>query len=56
VIPADRKWFSRLVVAAVLVERMEALNLQYPKFDEASTEDLEKAQASLREEAKQLKG
>ena len=36
VIPADRKWFARLVVAAVLVERMEALDLQYPKFDEAS--------------------
>ena len=55
VIPADRKWFARLVVAAVLVERMEALDLQYPKFDEASAEELEKAQAALREEAKKLK-
>src|SRR5262245_24297689 len=32
VIPADRKWFARLVAAAVLVERMEALDLQYPKL------------------------
>ena len=54
-IPADRKWFARLVVAAVLVERMEALDLQYPKFDEASAAELEKAQAALREEAKKLK-
>jgi len=55
VIPADRKWFARLVVSAVLVERMKALDLQYPKFDEASAAELEKAQAALREEAKKLK-
>ncbi len=55
VVPADHKWFSRLLVAAVLVERLEALDLQFPKFDEASIEALEKAQAALREEAKALK-
>lgn len=55
VVPADHKWFSRLLVAAVLVERLEALDLQFPKFDEASIEALKKAQAALREEAKALK-
>lgn len=55
VIPADKKWFARLVVAAALVERLEALDLQFPKFDEASAEALEKAHAGLLEEAKQLK-
>jgi polyphosphate kinase 2 (PPK2 family) len=55
VIPADRKWFSRLLVAAVLVEQLEALDLQFPKFDEANNQALEKAQAALREEAKKLK-
>jgi PPK2 family polyphosphate:nucleotide phosphotransferase len=55
VIPADHKWFSRLVVAAVLVERMEALDLQFPKFDEASADELEKAHAGLVKEAKKLK-
>ena len=55
VIPADHKWFSRLLVAAVLVERLEALDLQFPKFDAANLEALEKAQAGLREEAKKLK-
>jgi len=54
VIPADHKWFSRLVVAAVLVERLEALDLQFPKFDQANLEALAKAQAGLREEAKKL--
>jgi PPK2 family polyphosphate:nucleotide phosphotransferase len=52
VIPADRKWFARLVVAAVLVERMEALDLQYPKLDEAQLSELKKAEAALLAEAK----
>jgi PPK2 family polyphosphate:nucleotide phosphotransferase len=55
VVPANHKWFSRLLVAAVLVERLEALDLQFPKFDEASVVALAKAQAALREEEKALK-
>jgi len=55
VVPANHKWFSRLLVAAVLVERLEALDLQFPKFDQASVEALAKAQAALREEEKALK-
>jgi PPK2 family polyphosphate:nucleotide phosphotransferase len=52
VIPADRKWFARLIAAAVLVERMEALDPQYPKLDEAQLSDLKKAEATLLAEAK----
>jgi PPK2 family polyphosphate:nucleotide phosphotransferase len=52
VIPADRKWFARLVAAAVLVERLEALDLQYPKLDEAQLIELKKAEATLLAEAK----
>ena len=55
VVPANHKWFSRLLVAAVLVERMETLDLQFPKFDEANTEALAKAQAALRQEASKIK-
>jgi len=54
VVPADRKWFARLVVAATLVERMEALDLQFPKFDEAQLGELKQAEAALLEEAKPL--
>ena len=54
VVPADRKWFARLVVAAALVERMEALDLQFPKVDEAQLSELKKAEAGLLEEAKAL--
>ena len=36
VVPADHKWFTRLVVAAALVERLEALDLKFPKLDDAT--------------------
>ena len=55
VIPADRKWFARLAAATVLIERMEALDLQYPKLDEAQLRELKKAEATLLEEAKAAK-
>ena len=31
VVPADSKWFTRLVVAAAIVEAVEKLDLAYPK-------------------------
>jgi PPK2 family polyphosphate:nucleotide phosphotransferase len=55
VIPADRKWFARLIAATVLVERMEALDLQYPQLDEAQLIELKKAEATLLAEAKSPK-
>src|SRR5262245_41456181 len=33
VVPADNKWFSRLLVAAAIVETVEKLNLAYPTVD-----------------------
>lgn len=54
VVPADRKWFARLVVAATLVERMEALDMKFPKFDESQLDALKQAEAGLLEEAKAL--
>jgi PPK2 family polyphosphate:nucleotide phosphotransferase len=47
VVPADHKWFTRLVVAATLVERLEALDLKYPKLDEATLAQLESIRADL---------
>ena len=31
VIPADHKWFTRLAVAAAVIEGMEGLDLHYPE-------------------------
>jgi PPK2 family polyphosphate:nucleotide phosphotransferase len=47
VVPADHKWFSRLVVAAALVEQMEKLDLKFPKFDDGNLEELAKIRAEL---------
>lgn len=34
VIPADRKWFTRCAVADILVDRLESMELAYPKLDD----------------------
>ncbi|HEY2342850.1 MAG TPA: polyphosphate kinase 2 family protein [Chthoniobacteraceae bacterium] len=47
VIPADNKWFTRLVVAATIVEKLESLHLQYPKVEPAKRKDLDAARAAL---------
>src|SRR6266446_8651085 len=50
VIPADRKWFTRLAVADVIVEALEELDLRYPEVSEAQRQELEKARALLEAE------
>jgi PPK2 family polyphosphate:nucleotide phosphotransferase len=47
VIPADRKWYARLSVAAVLVDALESLGLDFPKLDEAARVELGKARVAL---------
>jgi PPK2 family polyphosphate:nucleotide phosphotransferase len=50
VIPADKKWFTRLAVAGALVDALENLKLAYPKVEGAALEELEKAKAALKAE------
>jgi PPK2 family polyphosphate:nucleotide phosphotransferase len=50
VVPADNKWFTRLVVAAEVVEALDRLGLKYPKLTGAARRDLEKARQILRKE------
>jgi PPK2 family polyphosphate:nucleotide phosphotransferase len=47
VVPADHKWFTRLVIAAAIVERMEAINPQFPKLSDEALKELKAARASL---------
>jgi PPK2 family polyphosphate:nucleotide phosphotransferase len=47
VVPANHKWFARLVVAAALAEHMDALDLQFPTLDPAAMQELDKAHAEL---------
>ena len=48
VVPADNKWFTRLVVAAELVDAMERLNLKFPSLGAAERRELAKARKLLR--------
>ncbi|HSD43029.1 MAG TPA: polyphosphate kinase 2 family protein [Burkholderiales bacterium] len=50
VVPADNKWFTRLVVAAAIVEALEKLDLEYPKVDAAQRKALAVARAALLKE------
>ena len=47
VVPADNKWFTRLVVAAAVVEAVESLGLRYPEVGAAQMEELAAARAEL---------
>jgi PPK2 family polyphosphate:nucleotide phosphotransferase len=48
VVPADHKWFTRLVVAEVIVEALESLELSYPKVGPAKRQELAAARTALR--------
>lgn len=50
VVPADHKWFSRLVVAEALINSLEELELSFPKVDSEKRGELKKAQAALKHE------
>jgi PPK2 family polyphosphate:nucleotide phosphotransferase len=50
VVPADNKWFTRLVVAAAVVEAVEKLDLAYPKVSPEQKKELAAARAELARE------
>jgi PPK2 family polyphosphate:nucleotide phosphotransferase len=50
VVPADNKWFTRLVVAAAIVDALKGLKLEFPKIDGAALKELKKARAALEAE------
>ena len=50
VVPADNKWFTRVIVAAAVADRMRQLKLRYPVVDAAKREELAEARAQLAKE------
>ncbi len=48
VVPADYKWFTRLVVSEVVVDALESLDLSYPKVGPAKRKELAAARTALR--------
>jgi PPK2 family polyphosphate:nucleotide phosphotransferase len=47
VVPADNKWFTRLIVAAAVIEALADLDLGYPKVDEKKMKELAAAKTKL---------
>jgi PPK2 family polyphosphate:nucleotide phosphotransferase len=47
VVPADNKWFTRVVVAGAVIETLDSLDLAYPKVDEGKLKELAAAKKKL---------
>ncbi|HMO65615.1 MAG TPA: polyphosphate kinase 2 family protein [Verrucomicrobiota bacterium] len=50
VVPADNKWFTRVAVAAAIIDALDDLDLHFPKVDAAQRRELAQAAKLLRAE------
>jgi len=51
VIPADKKWFARLLVSKIIIAKMKNLNLSYPKLNDEQTKMIGKYKEALNNES-----
>jgi len=52
VVPADHKWFARVVIGSAIVSALEGLNLHFPRADKTSLLEFEKVREALEQEGK----
>jgi PPK2 family polyphosphate:nucleotide phosphotransferase len=52
VVPADHKWFARIVIGSAIVSALDGLNLQFPRADKASLQEFERVRQALEQEGK----
>ena len=50
VVPADNKWFTRLVVAGAIVREIQALDLEFPKVKGKALKELREVRKALKKE------
>jgi PPK2 family polyphosphate:nucleotide phosphotransferase len=50
VVPADHKWFTRMVVAGSLVQELQALGLDFPKVEGKALKELQDVGKALKKE------
>ncbi|MDM8213394.1 polyphosphate kinase 2 family protein [Enterococcus hirae] len=50
VIPADDKWYSRLIVSEIINKRIDKMKLSYPKVDESRRQELQNILKRLEDE------
>ena len=52
VVPADHKWFARLVIGSAIVSALGDLNLRFPRADKASLEEFKRVRKALENEGR----
>lgn len=52
VVPADHKWFARVVIGSAIVSALEKLDLKFPRVDDASLQEFKQVRKALLEEDK----
>ena len=52
VVPADHKWFARVVIGSTIVSALETLDLQFPRVDKASRREFKQVRKALEDEGK----
>jgi len=52
VVPADHKWFARVVIGSTIVKTLDVLNLRFPRLDKASQEEFKAVRKALEQERK----
>ena len=54
VVPADHKWFARVVIGSAIVSALDALDLTFPKVDAASLAEFKQVRHALEHEGKKV--
>jgi PPK2 family polyphosphate:nucleotide phosphotransferase len=52
VVPADHKWFARVVIGSTIVSALDTLNLRFPRADKAALPEFEQVRKALEQEGK----
>jgi PPK2 family polyphosphate:nucleotide phosphotransferase len=52
VVPADHKWFARVVIGSAIVSTLDRLDLQFPKVDKAERSEFKQVRQALLDEGK----
>jgi hypothetical protein len=52
VVPADHKWFARVVIGSAIVSALDTLDLHFPRVDKASLQEFKQVRNALESEGK----
>jgi PPK2 family polyphosphate:nucleotide phosphotransferase len=55
VVPADHKWFARVVIGSTIASALEKLDLKFPKVDKASRQEFKAVRTALENEGKKVR-